>query len=1322
MSHRTDRLRHFRISAANILATSLLLLAAPIGHSPAALFSGGQEVIRLQSTTGPTPPPGVDVRGHIFEGIRIQAATVIPGVPAYIWRHGCGPTAVGMVIGYYDTHGYGGLIPGDSSVQGAAVNAAIASQGNYDDYCLPIDSYPNLLPDKSELPAGDEHADDSIADFMDTSQSVRYNYYGWSWDSDVTPGFQSYVNLTGAGESTASAYYFWSFSWASLMNEIDNLRPLVFLVDTDGNNQTDHFVTVVGYNSDGGVDYYGCYNTWDQSVHWYEYREMGSGIGWGVYRIHTFTMSSGVPMGALQVDLSPAEAVAAGAQWNVDSGAWQDSGATVTGLSIGNHTVSYKSVSGWAAPPSESVMITDGVTTQLTRSYGQAVSAVERNALIALYNSTNGDSWTNNAGWKTPPLHTDGFAMPGTEDSWFGVTADNLVREISLWSNNLQGTIPVQIGSLSGLYSLGLSDNQLAGTIPPELGNVSNLTFLNLSSNQLSGSLPPSLGGLTSLVDLDLSSNQLTGPIPPELGNLVFMDNRLNLSNNQLSGTIPASLGALNRLDDLYLNDNQLSGPIPSELRSMTGLYILALQNNQLSGPIPPLLGSLAVEIRLDLSGNALTGQIPPELGNLRFLRGSLRLNGNRLSGPIPASLANLDTISAIDLGYNSLYTDDPELVTFLDFVDPDWAATQTVEPTDVTAVGIGANTVQVSWMPIAYTADPGGYRVFWSNAAGGPYAFAGQTADKSAVSLAVTGLIPATPYYFVVQTRTEAHENNQNILDSGDSEEATGATLVQALIMGGITLGGLPLANVTLTGLPGSPVTDPSGVYQGLVDIGWSGTVTPTLTGHSFEPPSRTYGAGVASDVLAQDYTATLAPATVTVTSPNGGERLAAGSVHDVTWTTMGTIENVRIEYSGNNGTDWLTVIETTTNPGSYSWAVPGPASTGCLVRVSDAANAAVADTSDSVFRIVVKEDLLATWDGQGVYYRNSDTGGWVKLASPAAQVTAGDLDCDGIDDLIGVWPSQGGVWAKLSTDGWVRLSSSTPRDIAAGDMDGDGCDELVGTWDGQGVYMLTSIGGSWVKLASPATLIAVGNLDCDDKDDLIGIWPGQGGVWVKLSSTGAWIRLGSTPRHIAAGDMDGDGCDELLGTWDGQGVYYLASIGGAWVKMASPADLITSGDLDADGTDDLIGIWPTQGGVWVKYSETGVWARLSSTARDISAGVMRLQSAAGGSATDAPEGAMMAAGQALEQLPLPMGGTEDGPGVVQAKRDLSDVGPGGARFVFIEDLNTEPEEGASARLARIPGPGEPGFIAEEQNNQIPGERPDRKREGTKKTKIKGA
>jgi hypothetical protein len=79
-------------------------------------------------------------------------------------------------------------------------------------------------------------------------------------------------------------------------------------------------------------------------------------------------------------------------------------------------------------------------------------------------------------------------------------------------------------------------------------------------------------------------------------------------------------------------------------------------------------------------------------------------------------------------------------------------------------------------------------------------------------------------------------------------------------------------------------------------------------------------------------------------------------------------------------------------------------------------------------------RDDLLATWDGQGVYYRNSMNGAWVKMATPADQVTCGDLDADGQADLIGIWPTQGGVWVKYSATGsWAKLSSSA-GDIAAG------------------------------------------------------------------------------------------------------------------------------------------------------------------------------------------------------------------------------------------------------------------------------------------------
>jgi hypothetical protein len=336
--------------------------------------------------------------------------------------------------------------------------------------------------------------------------------------------------------------------------------------------------------------------------------------------------------------------------------------------------------------------------------------------------------------------------------------------------------------------------------------------------------------------------------------------------------------------------------------------------------------------------------------------------------------------------------------------------------------------------------------------------------------------------------------------------------------------------------------------------------------------------------------------------------------------------------------------------------------------------------------------DDFIGTWDSQGVYYKNSETGNWIKLASPADLIAAGDLDGDYTDDLIGIWPTQGGVWANYSKTGsWAKLSS-TATHVGSGDMNGDGRKDLLGTWDGQGVYYRDSISGVWVKLASPATLITAGDLDGDNKDDLIGIWPTQGGVWVKYSKIDEWGKLSTTARDIAAGDMNGDGRDDLLATWDGQGVYYRDSITGSWVKMATPADQVTCGDIDEDGTEDLIGIWSGQGGVWVKYSKTGSWAKLSASAKDIATGLMR--GGAWGSGVTF---------ESLMELAGPFGGYAEGPLSQSGYIDLSAEGPRGSRFAAKEETNLIPQVIGSA-LA-ISGPGEPGFICVEEANLVPRE-----------------
>jgi len=48
-------------------------------------------------------------------------------------------------------------------------------------------------------------------------------------------------------------------------------------------------------------------------------------------------------------------------------------------------------------------------------SYAHAqIPTAEREALIALYNATNGSGWTDNSGWVT--------GTAGTECTWYGVT------------------------------------------------------------------------------------------------------------------------------------------------------------------------------------------------------------------------------------------------------------------------------------------------------------------------------------------------------------------------------------------------------------------------------------------------------------------------------------------------------------------------------------------------------------------------------------------------------------------------------------------------------------------------------------------------------------------------------------------------------------------------------------------------------------------------------------------------------------------------------------------------------------------------------------
>jgi hypothetical protein len=204
------------------------------------------------------------------------------------------------------------------------------------------------------------------------------------------------------------------------------------------------------------------------------------------------------------------------------------------------------------------------------------ITAGDCDALVALYSSTNGASWSNTENWGT------------SNAPWFGVNAaGGRVAQISLPNNSLTGTLPAELGGLAHLDFLYLSGNQLTGPLSTQLGDLNRLEYFNLANNDLTGPLPPELGHLSSLEYLDFSSNNLAGQLPSELGNLSNLE-YLNFSYNDLIGTLSIDLGRLSNLENLNLSYNYLDADtdnnilIPGKIRKWHAGLVNSDTSNQL--------------------------------------------------------------------------------------------------------------------------------------------------------------------------------------------------------------------------------------------------------------------------------------------------------------------------------------------------------------------------------------------------------------------------------------------------------------------------------------------------------------------------------------------------------------------------------------------------------------------------------------------------------------------------------------------------------------------------------------------------------------------
>lgn len=225
------------------------------------------------------------------------------------------------------------------------------------------------------------------------------------------------------------------------------------------------------------------------------------------------------------------------------------------------------------------------------------------------------------------------------------------LKKLRITENNISGTIPNEIGLLTQLTELRISSNKLSGAIPNEIVNLTNLKTLELENNNLNGLIPTGIFQLPNLKSLRLSDKLFSGTIPASIGSLLNLE-EISLSGNGLTGAIPTEIENLTNLKSLSLSDSKLTGSIPFGIGKLRNLVGLSIYNSLISGPIPSSIGQLTNLEGIYLDNIPLTGNIPSEIGNLSKLTG-LSINNTQISGSIPSGIVQLPNLTTIQITGN---------------------------------------------------------------------------------------------------------------------------------------------------------------------------------------------------------------------------------------------------------------------------------------------------------------------------------------------------------------------------------------------------------------------------------------------------------------------------------------------------------------------------------------------------------------------------------------------------------------------------------------------------------------------------------------------
>ncbi len=223
-----------------------------------------------------------------------------------------------------------------------------------------------------------------------------------------------------------------------------------------------------------------------------------------------------------------------------------------------------------------------------------------------------------------------------------------------------------------------------------------------------------------------------------------------------------------------------------------------------------------------------------------------------------------------------------------------------------------------------------------------------------------------------------------------------------------------------------------------------------------------------------------------VLLTSPAGEENWQTNSQHNITWSSSG-VDNVKLEYTTDNGTNWSTIIASTTaSAGSYAWTVPNTPSTQCKIRVLDASNASVGDTSNAVFSIAP----LTLTDGLVAYYpfngnANDESGNFNNGTVSGASLTSDRngnsnqaYSFNGSNNYISIPDNSSFRPVNLTVSAWVfGYDFSSNRQILAKNAGSGAYESIDMLINNSGYNFMGNIGGpsswgTWLQSPNPISV----------------------------------------------------------------------------------------------------------------------------------------------------------------------------------------------------------------------------------------------------------